>query len=145
MRARIDPDRLLEDITELMDYADELQKRERRRGRGYGAPLRKTPAYFEGALAKGGDDEEDEDVYAAHAATKAAYHAKVGALYQQIADRHAAMSDHYKGAHPSKDDTAETLNKLAGAGDAAARLRLVPRFDDPSRAGFLATLWRSAP
>ena len=79
----MNPERLLEDITELMELAD-------------------AEAAKGGRLHKAGAS--------AHAKTKAEHHEKMAELHAKIADHHASMSDHYKdgakGAY--KDDARKT-------------------------------------
>src|SRR2546422_541429 len=97
-------DRLIEEYTALVEWADENLHHRAAKRRTYGdrgGVLRKTP--YADALSKGANDDDEGsddgggDEPNAHAQTKAAHHEKMAALHAKIAALHGKMSDHYAG------------------------------------------------
>jgi hypothetical protein len=97
---------------ELLEQADGLLQRRR-----YGEP--RSGGYFQKATGSGDEGPN------AHAETKASHHLKMQRLYEAIADRHAAMADHYgsgaKGAHLADgEDDDQPVRSPIQQGDADA-------------------------
>src|SRR5437879_4838938 len=97
-------DRLIEEYTALVEWADENLHPRAAKRRTYGdrgGVLRKTP--YADALSKGADAVDDDgsddggDEPTSHAKTKAAHHDKMAELHAKISALHGKMSDHYAG------------------------------------------------